>query len=91
MNDVTLVGDGSPPQFVPGEVLEDDNSIEEDMLIKALEYMWKSIESHLMIPQKALMAAHPKRFYKCDLLNRFLREVQKVKYGADQDSEHDDA
>ena len=85
MNDVTLVG-RSPPQFVPGEVFEDGNLIEEDMLIKAFEFVEDGIESHITIPQKALMAAHPKRFYKCDLLNRILREVQKVKYGADQDS-----
>ena len=39
-----------------------------------------------VVLKKALMAAHPKRFYKGDLLNRILREVQKVKYGADQDS-----
>ena len=32
------------------------------------------------------MAAHPKRFYNGDLLNRILQEVKKSKYGADQDS-----
>ena len=54
MNDVTLVG-RSPPQFVPGEVLEDDNLIEEDMLIKALEYVEDGIESNITIPSVGQM------------------------------------
>ncbi len=57
LNDVNLLNMGENPnqfvpitQFNPGEVFQDDNLIEEDLLIKALEYVEDGIESQVTIP-----------------------------------------